>query len=143
MLALTDAVIDVDAVVEVVRRNAAGAVLVFEGVTRDTHDGKSVIRLEYEAYAGMAEAELEAIAARARERWPALRIAIVHRIGVVRLGEASVVIAVSTPHRDAAYAASRFAIDALKTQVPIWKKEIYADGSVWKANTGGPHESSP
>jgi molybdopterin synthase catalytic subunit len=127
-------------VVDTVRRDAAGAVLVFEGVTRDTHDGRGVIRLEYEAYGQMAEAELKAIAADAVAQWPGLRIAIVHRMGLVGLGEASVVIAVSTPHRDAAYSASRFAIDALKVRVPIWKKEVYADGSVWKANAGGIHE---
>ena len=134
MIALTDKPIDVQAVADVVRRDAAGAVIVFEGVTRNHHDGKQVVRLEYEAYLGMAESELETIAAELLERWPEARVAMVHRTGIVSLGEASVVIAVSSPHRDGAYAASRFAIDTLKASVPIWKKEVYSDGSVWKAN---------
>ena len=75
-----------------------------------------------------------AICSEISERWPGARVAMVHRVGVVAVGEASVVIGVSAPHRDEAYAASRHAIDTLKASVPIWKKEIYADGSVWKAN---------
>jgi molybdopterin synthase catalytic subunit len=112
----------------------AGAVIVFEGVTRNHHDGKSVERLEYEAYGGMAEREMAQIGSRIADRWPGVRVAMVHRLGVVAVGEASVVIAVSAPHRGEAYAASRFAIDELKAHVPVWKKEVYADGSVWKAN---------
>ena len=112
----------------------AGAVIVFEGVTRNHHDGKAVERLEYEAYGGMAEREMAQIGSRIADRWPSVRVAMVHRLGVVAVGEASVVIAVSAPHRGEAYAASRFAIDELKAHVPVWKKEVYADGSVWKAN---------
>ncbi len=134
MIGLTNDAIDVAAVAAVVRRNEAGAVLVFEGVTRNHHQGREVVRLEYEAYAEMAELELNAMADTAIRKWPDVRLSIVHRLGVVKLGEASVVIAVSAPHRDVAYAASRFLIDTLKTKVPIWKKEVYTDGSVWKAN---------
>ena len=112
----------------------SGAVIVFEGVTRNHHDGKCVERLEYEAYGGMAEREMTQIGLRIADRWPGARVAMVHRLGVVAVGEASVVIAVSAPHRGEAYAASRFAIDELKASVPVWKKEVYADGSVWKAN---------
>jgi molybdopterin synthase catalytic subunit len=93
-----------------------------------------VERLEYEAYGGMAEREMAQIGSRIADRWPGVRVAMVHRLGVVAVGEASVVIAVSAPHRGEAYAASRFAIDELKAHVPVWKKEVYADGSVWKAN---------
>ena len=78
--------------------------------------------------------QMEAIGRVLTERWPGARVAIVHRVGVVPAGETSVVISVSAPHRDACYAASRFAIDTLKSQVPIWKKEVYEDGSNWKQN---------
>ncbi len=134
MVRLTDSVIDVQAVRAAISRDEAGAVLIFEGVTRNHHDGRTVMRLEYEAYAGMAEAQMSAICSEISGRWPGARVAMVHRVGVVGVGEASVVIGVSAPHRDEAYAASRHAIDTLKASVPIWKKEIYADGSVWKAN---------
>lgn len=111
-----------------------GAQLLFVGVTRAHFDGRPVVQLEYEAYAPLAEAELAAIVAECEATWPGARVVMVHRLGVVPLGEASVVIAVSSPHRDAAYAASRYAIEALKARVPIWKKEVYTDGSAWKAN---------
>jgi len=134
MFALIDSVIDVQRVSDAVRRDESGAVITFEGVTRNHHDGKGVVHLEYEAYSGMAEAEMAAIGAQVLVQWPGARVAMVHRVGVVGVGEASVVIAVSAPHRDEAYAASRYAIDELKSKVPVWKKEVYADGSVWKAN---------
>ncbi len=134
MFALTSDPIDSRAVRAAVARPEAGAVILFEGTTRDHHDGKHVLRLEYEAYAGMAEREMARIGSEIRDRWPEARVAMVHRVGVVAVGEASVVIAVSAPHRDEAYSASRFGIDALKASVPVWKKEVYADGSVWKAN---------
>ena len=142
MFGLTDTVIDVDQVSGAVRRAEAGAVITFEGVTRNHHDGKGVVHLEYEAYSGMAEAEMKAIGVRTESKWPGARLAMVHRIGVVGVGEASVVIAVSAPHRDEAYAASRFAIDALKAKVPVWKKEVYADGSAWKTNAEAIDEPS-
>ena len=134
MIGLTHDPIDTRAVADAVRRDEAGALLVFEGVTRNHHDGRPVVRLEYEAYAEMADRELAGLVQQAVERWPDIRAAVVHRLGVVGLGEASVVIAVSAPHRDAAYAASRFLIDTLKAKVPIWKKEVYQEGSTWKAN---------
>ena len=142
MVELTEAVIDVGVVREAVSRDEAGAVLVFEGVTRNHHDGRAVVRLEYEAYASMAKTQMSVICDTIASRWPGSRVAMIHRIGVVDVGEASVVIAVSAPHRDEAYAASRFAIDTLKASVPIWKKEVYADGSVWKANAEFSDEAS-
>ena len=141
MIGLVDGAIDVASVVSAVRRDEAGAVIVFEGVTRNHHQGREVLRLEYEAYSGMAEREMQAIADMSLIRWPDARVAMVHRVGRVGLGEASVVIAVSAPHRDEAYAASRFLIDTLKSKVPIWKKEFYTDGSVWKANEAVSHEA--
>lgn len=114
---------------------SAGAVCVFHGVTRNQHLGRAVTHLEYEAYPEMALPALRAIAAEIAERWPGARVAMVHRLGRVRVGEASVVIAVSTPHRAEAFAACRHAIDSLKTQVPIWKKEYWSDGSAWVEGT--------
>ncbi|MEZ4319827.1 MAG: molybdenum cofactor biosynthesis protein MoaE [Myxococcota bacterium] len=136
MIALTDGPIDVHAVRRAVDDPGFGAVLVFEGVGRDHFEGRPVHALEYEAYAEMAVPEMERIAAEAAERFGA-RVAMVHRTGRVAIGEPSVVIAVGTPHRAACYEASRYAIDELKQRVPVWKKEIYADGSAWKANTPG------
>jgi molybdopterin synthase catalytic subunit len=134
MIGVTDRPIDVAAVRAAVDDPGFGAVLVFEGVARDSFDGRAVVRLEYEVYAELAVPVLQAIAAEAGQRWPGTRVALVHRSGVVPVGEPSVVVAVGAPHRAEAYAASRFAIDALKDRLPAWKKEIYEDGSAWKAN---------
>lgn len=131
---VVDGPIDVAALRRAVDDPGFGAVLVFEGVGRDTFGGRRVVRLEYEVYAEMAVPVLEAIGREAAERWPGARVAIVHRSGAVAIGEPSVVVAVGAPHRAEAYDASRFAIDALKDRLPAWKKEIYEDGSAWKAN---------
>lgn len=134
MYGITAERIDVGAVRAAVDDPGFGAVLVFEGVARDSFEGRRVVRLEYEAYAEMAVPVLEAIGAEAAARWPGVRVAAVHRTGVVPIGEASVVIAVGAAHRAEAYEASRYAIEALKQRLPVWKKEIYEDGSAWKAN---------
>ena len=134
MHAIVTEPLDASRVAAAVRRADAGAVIVFEGVTRNHHNGRPVIRLEYESYAPMAESEMVAIAKRIQRRWPEARVAMLHRVGVVPIGEASVIIAVSAPHRAEAYAASRVAIDELKARVPVWKKEVYADGEAWVAN---------
>ena len=135
MIAITPHPIDPAAVEAAVSRPEAGAVLTFSGVTRNNFDRRLVTGLRYEAYEPMAISMMEAIRDEALARWPGARVAMVHRIGQVDVGETSVVIAVSTPHRDACYAVSRFAIDALKARVPIWKKEQYADGAdAWKEN---------
>lgn len=139
MIAIVDHAIDLQAVCASVGRAASGASVTFIGTTRDHHAGRRVTRLEYEAYPPMALAEMEKIAASARERWPIEAIALVHRIGVVPVGEASVAIAVSAAHRAAAFAASQFAIDRLKEVVPIWKKEHYEGGEIWiGSQTGTP-----
>jgi molybdopterin converting factor subunit 1 len=114
-----------------VAARSAGAICTFAGATRESNAGRSVIRLEYEAFEPMALSEMHKIAVRAGERWPITRIAIVHRVGPVNVGETSVVIAVSAPHRAAAFAACRFAIDRLKQVVPIWKKEYFEGGETW------------
>jgi molybdopterin synthase catalytic subunit len=108
-----------------------GAVCLFIGVVRNENAGRPVLRLEYEAYEEMALPLMEEIAAEARRVHPITHIQLVHRLGRLEIGEASVVVAVTSPHRSEAFSACRFAIDALKTRVPIWKKEHYADGSAW------------
>ena len=134
MLALVDGPIEIAAVRAAVDSPAHGAILVFEGVARDTFEGRRVVRLEYEAWPEVAEPVLVAIAGEARERWPDARVAVVHRTGTVRIGEPSLVIAVGAPHRPEAFDACRFVLEAVKDRLPVWKKEIYEDGSAWKAN---------
>lgn len=112
----------------------AGAVATFVGTTRDTWDGKATLRLEYEAYAPMAEAALAKLAGAACARWPLKAFAVGHRTGVVGVGDASVAIAASSPHRADALAAVAWAIDELKATVPIWKKEVFVGGAVWQEN---------
>jgi molybdopterin synthase catalytic subunit len=119
-----------------------GAICTFQGVVRDSNLGRSVDHLEYEAYEVMAVAAMEAIASTVRERWRGAEVALVHRLGRLEIGEASVVIAVAHPHRGEAFAACRYAIDALKTSVPIWKKEFWADGSSWIEGVP-PHPLTP
>lgn len=136
MFRIVDHPIDVAAVAAAVRHPGAGAVLVFEGVGRDNAEGRAVRSLAYEAWPDVAEREMAAIGAEAAARWPGARVAIVHRTGPVAIGEPSVVIAVSAPHRGEAYDASRWAIDTLKQRVPVWKKELYDDGAAWIANKG-------
>jgi molybdopterin synthase catalytic subunit/molybdopterin converting factor small subunit len=128
---LSDAPLVLDDVVREVASDEAGAIATFVGTTRARSRGRDVIRLEYEAYEGMAEETMAAIAAGLRERYALCAIAIHHRTGVVEVGESSVVIAVSAPHRGDALAACREAIDELKVSVPLWKKEIYVGGEAW------------
>jgi molybdopterin synthase catalytic subunit len=110
---------------------ADGAVCLFVGVVRNENQGRAVRRLEYEAYEEMALPLMEEIASETARLFPVTDVRLVHRLGRLEIGEASVVVAVSSPHRGEAFAACRFAIDALKARVPIWKKEFYADGSGW------------
>ena len=131
MQALTSEPLDPRAVERMVARPGAGATCVFQGVVRDNSLGRAVAHLEYEAYREMAEAAMAAIVAEVGQRWPESRLAMVHRTGRLEIGEASVVIAVSHPHRGEAFYACRFASDALKERGPIWKKEVWADGSSW------------
>jgi molybdopterin synthase catalytic subunit len=114
-----------------VASDGAGAIATFVGTTRARSRGRDVIRLEYEAYEGMAEAEMERIAGALRDRHDVIDVAIHHRVGPVEIGETSVVIAVSAAHRAAAFDACREAIDTLKQTVPLWKKELYVGGEEW------------
>jgi molybdopterin synthase catalytic subunit len=108
-----------------------GAVVVFEGIVRNNWRGRRTLFLEYEAYEPMALAKIRQIGADAREKFLIHAISIVHRLGRIEVGETSALIAVSSPHRAAAFDACRFAIDTLKSTVPIWKKEFFTDGSIW------------
>lgn len=105
----------------------------FIGTVRDATKGKTVIRLEFEAYEPMAIKEMTRIAEEAFAKWPVQKLLIHHRTGILAVGEVPVVIAVSCAHRDAAFEACRYVIDTLKQMVPIWKKEIFEDGEVWVA----------
>jgi len=116
-----------------VRSDADGAVLLFAGVVRDHHEGRTVEALAYEAYQEMAVEKIESICDEVGARFEVGELAVAHRVGELAVGEISVVIAVAAPHRDAAYKASREIIERLKTEVPIWKRERYSDGSaVWR-----------
>lgn len=130
---LVDGPIDIDSVIEEVAARGRGAVLTFQGVVRDSHLNRPVTHLVYDAYRSMAEQVLRSIATDLEARDNDLRVQIVHRLGEVPAGEASVIIATASPHRDAAYRASREALERLKKEVPIWKHEHYADGEAeWR-----------
>ena len=120
--------IDVDEVVRAVSSPGAGAVLTFAGTVRNNHRGREVTGIEYHAYETMAVKEMDRLEDEIRQRWPDADARIVHRIGDLQVGEASVVIAVSSPHRAEGFEALRYAIDTLKESAPIWKKEMYTGG---------------
>lgn len=109
----------------------AGGLVTFVGTVRDRSRGRSIRHLEYEAYPGMAEREMEKIADEAAERWPGTRVSVAHRVGHLEIGEVAVVVAAAAPHRAEAFAAARYTIDTLKERVPIWKKEVATDGAYW------------
>jgi molybdopterin synthase catalytic subunit len=123
--------LSLDAAVDEVRTEDAGAIATFVGTTRKHSRGREVLYLEYEAYEGMAEQVMEQLADELKRRHDLCEVAIHHRVGRVDIGETSVVIAVSAPHRAAALAACREAIDELKVSVPLWKKELYEGGEEW------------
>jgi molybdopterin synthase catalytic subunit len=137
MFEIVDHPIDTAAVTAAAADPASGATVTFIGTTRNQNDGRQVQRLEYEAYPEMALAEMRRIGDTLHQRWSITHAAIVHRIGVVPIGEASVVIAVSAAHRRAAFEACYYAIDRLKEVVPIWKKEHFDGGEVWIGSQTG------
>jgi molybdopterin synthase catalytic subunit len=128
---LSDEPLSLERVVEEVRDERAGAIATFTGTTRLTSRGRTVLQLDYEAYEGMAESVMAEIGEEVRRRYDLCAVAIHHRTGRVGIGETSVVIAVSAPHRADALAACQDAIDALKERVPLWKKESYEGGEEW------------
>jgi molybdopterin synthase catalytic subunit len=129
MIEITEAPIDHAALTDRVRSNQAGAVCTFLGTVREMTGDRRTVALEYEAYPEMAARKLAELEAESRVRWPILDVALVHRVGHLDLGEISVVVAVSCPHRHQAFEACRWLIDTLKEVVPIWKKEVWADGT--------------
>ena len=131
---LTDRPLDLQAAVAVVAHSGSGAIATFIGTVRDHTADRQVLHLEFEAYAPMARSEMHEIGTTIQEQYGA-RIAIHHRTGRLEIGEIPVIIAVSTPHRAAAFAACQYAIDTLKQTVPIWKKEFFEDGSEWVSAT--------
>ena len=128
MISLTSHPIDSHSLTEQVRRPGCGAVVLFLGTVRDLTEGKVTVALDYEAYPGMAEKKLAQIEEETRQRWPVGEMILIHRLGHLEVGEISVAVAVSCPHRGQAFEACRYAIDRLKEVVPIWKKENWADG---------------
>ena len=128
---LSEEPLSLDRVVEEVRDEQAGAIATFTGTTRISSRGRTVTHLDYEAYEGMAERVMAEIAEGLQARYELSAVAIHHRVGRVGIGETSVVIAVSAPHRQDALAACKDAIDELKERVPLWKKEVYSDGAEW------------
>ena len=131
MFEVTTEPLDARRVEHAVEHPGAGAVCTFTGVVRDNSRGRSVTHLEYEAFESMAVAEMRKIAAEIGERWPEARVAMAHRTGRLEIGEASVIVCTSAPHRAEAIAACKWGIDRLKESVPVWKKEHASDGTFW------------
>jgi molybdopterin synthase catalytic subunit len=131
MIKITEKAIDVQKVIDTASSLGAGAVNVFVGTVRNNANGKNVLWLEYEAYETMAVAEIKKIIDEASHRWPLLGWAISHRIGTLKPGEVSVVVAVSSPHRKESFEACQYVIDTLKEKAPIWKKEVFENGEEW------------
>jgi molybdopterin synthase catalytic subunit len=131
LISLETTAIDVEKAIASIGDGDAGGISVFLGTTRNEKnaEGKSLIALDYQAYEEMAVSQMRQFAVRARDKWPIRRLALIHRVGRVEVGKPSVLIAVSTPHRAAAFEACRFLIDTLKAEAAIWKKEVWSDGS--------------
>ena len=131
MYQVTEAELDIQEAIGAVQHPGAGAVVSFVGTVRDTSRGRRVLYLEYDAYPEMAEEKLAEIGQEIAERWGTERVAILHRLGRLGVGEAVVVIAIATSHRAEGFAACRYAIDRIKEIVPIWKKEVWEAGEAW------------
>ena len=134
MFKVTTQPLSVQALNDLVKRPSDGAVVTFDGIVRDNFDGRPVRALEYEAYADMAQKKMEAIGKEVQEKFAIGHIAMAHRIGHLEIGESSIVIAVAAPHRQAAFEACAYAMDRVKADVPVWKKEFFADGDTHWVN---------
>jgi len=137
VIRITTELLDTAEAIRAVSAPELGAVVVFEGRTREWNAGRRVVRLEYELYPEMVEQELERLTAEILEAHPVARVAFLVRGGPVPPGETGVVVAVGAGHRDAAFAACRMGIDELKRRAPIWKKEVFTDGEEWVGSQGG------
>jgi MoaE-MoaD fusion protein len=135
---ITDQPLSADAVIRLVSNPRAGAVLTFVGTVREFTHGQRTVSLTYEAYVPMAIQKMKQIADEIKQRWPQAEVAMHHRIGDLAIEDIAVIIAVATPHRSESFEAGRYAIERLKQIVPIWKKEIWEDGSEWKGHQQGP-----
>jgi molybdopterin converting factor subunit 1 len=143
IVALTREHIDRDALVAALQQPGDGAVVVFDGIVRDNTRGRKTLYLDYEAYEEMALDQMQKLAREAGERFAVDRVGIMHRLGRLEIGESSIVIVVTSAHRAAAFDACRWLIDTLKRTVPVWKKEHFADGAVWKDGEPFPAELQP
>lgn len=135
---ITDQPLSVDSLVKLVSNPRAGAILAFVGTVREFTHGQRTVSLTYEAYAPMAIQKMKQVESEIKERWPQTKVAMQHRIGNLGIEDIAVIIAVATPHRNESFEAGRYAIERLKQIVPIWKKEIWEDGSEWKGHQQGP-----
>ena len=131
MIIVTEKPLDPTAFTEAVKSPSSGAVITFLGTTREETAGKKVLYLEYEAYDPMAEEKLQEICDEIRQKWNINEIAIGHRVGKLEIGEISLVVALSSPHRNEAFESCIYLVDRLKETVPIWKKEVFEDGEIW------------
>jgi len=138
LFSITTEPLSADKLIRLVSNPHAGAVLTFVGTVREFTHGQRTVYLSYEAYAPMAVEKMKQIAAEIEERWPGARVAMQHRIGDLQIEEIAVIVAVATPHRNESFEAGRYAIERLKQIVPIWKKEMWEDGSEWKGHQQGP-----
>lgn len=137
MFRVTRHALNLQELIDFVTDPEAGAIATFIGTTRNNNEGRKVIALDYDAYPEMAEKQLARVGEEASQRWEICRMAIAHRVGPVQITEPSVMIAVSAAHREAAFAACRFAIEEIKKTVPIWKKEVYEGGEIWIGTQSG------
>eukprot|EP01117_Protostelium_nocturnum_P014598 TRINITY_DN5567_c0_g1_i1.p1 TRINITY_DN5567_c0_g1~~TRINITY_DN5567_c0_g1_i1.p1 ORF type:complete len:175 (+),score=67.54 TRINITY_DN5567_c0_g1_i1:744-1268(+) len=136
LIDISSDVLSLEKAIEFCGDPGAGAISSFSGTTRNNFNGKNVLKLKYKAYEPMAKKEMRKIADEVKRRWDVIKVAIVHRIGVVPIGESSVIIVVSSAHRRESLEAVSFAIDELKAKVPVWKKEYYDDSkTTWKENS--------
>jgi molybdopterin synthase catalytic subunit len=140
---LRETPLDLSGLIAAVTTSERGGIVSFLGLVRDHHAGREVLRLEYSAYAPMAERECAAVLAEAHARWPMAQVALEHRIGTLKIGDAAVAVAAAAPHRDEAFAACRYVIEEVKRRVPIWKREHYADGTVGWVDPTAPGGSMP
>lgn len=139
MIDLTHAPLDLAELEARLHGPAAGGLVTFAGTVRDHHEGRAVRYLEYEAYEAMARRQLERLEAAMRARWPIQELVMVHRLGHLEIGEAAVFVGVACAHRAEAFEACRHGIDAIKAEVPIWKREVFEGGSAWVAGCGPEH----
>ncbi len=140
MVAIVDEPIDGEAILREIKAGSDGAVCVFDGIVRDNTRGRRTLYLDYEAYREMALEQMRRLADEVVEKFGVREVAMVHRLGRLKVGETSVLIAVASAHRAAAFEACRWLIDTLKKTVPIWKKETFADGAVWADGEPFPEE---